>query len=1027
MVIIGVMLFGVVSYVKLPQELFPPISFPKLTVVTAYENAAPEEVETLITRVVEEAAGTVGGVRRITSTSKEGLSMVMAEFGWNQDMDFAALGVREKIDLIKERLPRGSEEPVVMKFNPYEKPIMILSLTGEKDLVRLRRIAKKKIKDELEKIDGVASASVSGGLEREIQVNVDQGMLHARGVSIQDVTKALTNANLNYPGGTIKESFYEYLVRTLGEFEHIDEIGEISVHVADATPEDVKRQMEEDSTRGTEDRKLILLKDIASVTDGIRERSSYSRFNSEENVSISIQKQAMVNTIQVIDKVTKAIAQVKEELPPHIKIDVVSDQSIFIKDSISGVGEAGLQGMILAFFVLLFFLRNFKSSAIVTLSIPVSITVAFTMMYFGKLSINMMSLGGLALGIGMLVDNAVVVIENIFRLREEGEEAKGAASKGAGEVTNAVTASTLTTIAVFLPIGFVVGIAGQIFKQLAFTVTFSLIASLAVALTLIPLLASWMKKTGSGKKSFILKGIEGLYAKTLPIFLKMRILGLLVALVIFGLSLLLFGLVDKELMPKADQGQFFVKVGLPTGTRLEITDSIARKMENLILDYDEVINVNSIVGSTKGKSGKEVLERLGSHEAHISVNLKEKRETSSDAFIQKLKDAASKLDLADARVEYVLESSVIQAEQGGPGTGPITIEVKGEELSILKRMAVEVGEKLAQVEGLFDVKNNIVEPSPETKIHILKDKASLYGLSVFDIAQTSQTAVKGRVATKYKEAGDEIEVRVQLREEDRKDYSKLRNIAIHSPLGIDVPLAEVAYFVRGIGPTQIDRMDQERTILVASNIFERPMKDAVVDVNNIISRMDIPNGYTVKLTGETEEMKESFASLQFALILSVLLVYMIMASQFESIVQPFIIMFTVPLSLIGVAAALYVTGTSLNVVVLLGVIMLGGIVVNNGIVLVDYVNILRAKGVDITEAVITAGKARLRPILMTALTTILGLLPMALAIGKGSELRSPLAISVMGGLLVSTFLTIYVIPAVYLLMEDIGRKVRPKK
>jgi len=1032
MVIVGVVLFGLVSLKKLPQELFPPISYPKLTVVTSYENAAPEEVETLITRTIEEAAGTVSGVRRITSSSKEGLSLVIAEFGWNQDMDFAALGVREKIDLVKERLPRGSEEPVVMKFNPYEKPVMILSLTGEEDLVKLRRIAENQIKDELEKIDGVASASVSGGLEREIQVIVDQGRLHASKVSVVDVSNALGGANLNYPGGTIKESFYEYLVRTMGEFQHVDEIKEISVGVDESKDSEEQFYRQEDDTKGREEKKLILLKDIATVTDGIKERSSFSRFNGEENVSITIQKQAMVNTIQVIRKVKESLAAIKNELPAKIKIDVVNDQSLFIKDSINGVKNAAIQGGILAFLVLLFFLRNAKSSAIVTVSIPISIMVAFTLMFFKNLSINMMSLGGLALGIGMLVDNAVVVIENIFRRQEEGEEPKEAAKKGAGEVSNAVTASTLTTIAVFLPIGFVIGIAGQLFKQLAFTVTFSLIASLAVALTLIPLLASGGKKgyktNSTGRKAKILEIIEGAYSHALPFFLRTKVIALLIVLVMFISSISLFFVVDKELMPRSDQGQFLVKVDMSAGTKAEITNKIAKKIEGTILEHREVKNVNSIVGSTKGKGGKEMLERLGSHQAQITVNLNRRRNISTEDFIQRLKKTVSKEDLGMAKIKYIPESSVIQAESGSEGTGPITIEVKGEELPTIRNLALKVEKEVASIKGVYDVKNSLIDPSPETKAHIIKDKASLYGLSVFDIAQTAQIAIKGHVATQYKERGDEVDVRVQLREEDRKDYSKLRNIVIHSKaLDIDVPMAEVAYFVRGKGPSKVDRIDQERTVLISADIYKRPLKDVIAETNSLLKRIDVPSRYTVKLAGETEEMKESFASLRFALILSVLLVYMIMASQFESLIQPFIIMFTVPLSLIGVAWALFLTNTSLNVVVILGIIMLGGIAVNNGIVLVDYINILRIKGLGIEEAAIKASKARLRPILMTALTTILGLLPMALAIGRGSELRSPLAISVMGGLLVTTFLTIFVIPAIYVIMENIAVKIKAKK
>ena len=1028
MIFAGIMLFGFISLTKLPQELFPPITYPQLTVVTTYENAAPEEIETLITKPVEEAIGTVSGLRRLRSVSKEGLSLVIAEFGWAQNMDFAALRMREKIDLIKERLPRESEEPLVMKYNPFEMPVMTLSVTGQRPPQEIREISRRIIKDELEKIEGVASATITGGLEREIVVEVDQGRLQAQNVPLLDVAKSIADANLNYPAGTIKESFYEYLIRTLGEFEHVDEIQNIAVKVEEEEPYVSWQEEEKEISKG---RRLVLLKDVGTLYDTVKERTSFSRYNGEENISVSIQKQAQVNTLQVVNRVKKALNIIQTEVPEDIKIEIVYDQSKFIRDAISGVRNAAIQGGILAFLVLLLFLRNIRSSVIVTFSIPISIVVVFTLMYMGKLSINMMSLGGLALGVGMLVDSAIVVLENISRHKEGGKDKKTSSIVGATEVSSAITASTLTTIVVFFPMIFVIGIAGQLFKQLAFTVIFALVASLFVALTLIPLLASTKRGPTSGgqtsgvnelpRREFVLLTFyEGWLLK----FLRVKKRGLFVVLLLFLGSLFLFIPLDKELMPKMDQGQFVIKVGLPSGTRLEITDNATKEIESYLLKLPYVKDVTSIVGSTRGREAKDVLQRLGSHQAEIRVNLEKRRKVKTTQAVQNIKNYLAGLDLEGVSIEYILQESVFRAVV--EESAPVVIEIKGEHMPTLIKITKKLTRKLEKIKGIYGVKTDMPEPSPETKIFVDKDKASIYNLSVADIAQTSQIALKGYIASRLKEKGQEIDIRVRLREVDRDDFNKLARIQIHPPDGNIVPLFSVARFEIGKGPSEVKRLDQERTILVSANIFKRALKDVIGEVTKTIKRLDIPEDFTVKLAGESEEMTESFASLRFALIFSILLVYMIMAAQFESFWQPFIIMAAVPLSIIGVLAALFVTGTSVNVVAILGVIMLGGIVVNNGIVLIDYLNLLRSRGKSVEEAVVEASKARLRPILMTALTTILGLMPMALAFGEGSELRSPLAISVIGGLFIATFLTLLVIPALYLLSHELSVKLFKK-
>lgn len=1038
MIVTGIMIFGIISLELLPQELFPQIVYPQLTVVTPYGNAAPEEIETLITRPIEEAVGTVAGVRRINSISKEGLSLVIAEFGWSQNINFAALGMREKIDLIKDRLPREAEEPTVLPYNPFDRPILILSVTGspERSPLSLREITRKMVKDELEKVEGVASALLSGGAEREIQVDINHDKLLASGIPILEVSKSIANANLNYPAGTIKESFYEYLIRTLGEFEHVRDIEEVVIG-SEKSPEDYNKtqaELEVDKVRGiSSDKRLIYLKDVATVQDDVKERTSYSRYNGNENISISIQKQALGNTVNTIDRVKKRVKELKDEVPKDLNIAIVYDQSEFIKSAITGVWDAAWQGGLLVFLVLFYFLRNAWSAVIVTLTIPISVMVTFALMFFSGISINMMSLGGLAFGVGSLVDCAIVVVENIFRHMQMGEDKKEAAIKGTNEVVISVAGSVLTTVVVFLPLIFVIGIIGQISKDFALTVTFSLLASLVTSLTVIPLLASRGINLGKNVISENEDNIESIdkaaatskvrkfYERLLTRFLAHKSRSLSWVLAVFVGSCLLFIFMDKELMPKVDQGQFMIKVNMPGGTRLDTTNDLAAKIEKFILTIPEVHSVNTTVGSTKESSIKHVLERLSQNQAELAVNLNKKRKRTSSDIVQIIKDHINSMNLKDVKVEYSLQENVLMV--GGGMQAPVTIEIKGNDLNTLDRLTHDVQRGIGKIKGVYGIKNSLAEPSPETKIFIDKDKAAAYGLSVTDVAQTALIGLKGYISSEFKERGQEYDIRVRLRSVDRDNFEKLGRIRIQSPYGMAVPLASVATFGKGKGPSEIKRISQERVIFVYANIYNRSSKDVLEDVDAIIKRMNVPKDYTVKIAGETEEMKASFDSMRNAIIAAFLLVYMIMAALFESLWQPFIILFTIPLSIIGVAWALFITRTSISAYVLMGIGILGGIVVNNAIVLIDCINLFISRGMNLREAVVYSSKVRTRPILMTAMTTILGLVPMAFLGGEGAELRSPMAITVMGGLLVSTFLTLIVIPAIYLgLVEWFGKK-----
>ncbi|MDP8252787.1 MAG: efflux RND transporter permease subunit [Candidatus Kaelpia aquatica] len=1035
MFFLGIMLLGAISWVRLPQELYPSISYPQISVVTTYENASPEEIETLVTKIIEEAVGTVNGLKKISSISKEGLSLIILDFDWGTHMDFASLGVREKIDLVKERLPMGAKDPIVMKFNPFETPIAILSIKGSLPSRELRELVRKEIKDELEKIDGVASAAIVGGREREILVALDQGKLYANRIPILKVAESIKQTNFTFPAGTIKEKFYEYLIRTMGEFEAVKEIENVVVEVQDVDPP--KTQYEEyirESKGESSDKRIIHLGDLGIVQDSLKDLTNLSRYNGSDNIALRIQRQAGANIITVVKAVEKKLLAIEERLQGRVEIEIVYDQSKFIQDSINGVRDAAVQGGVLAFIVLFFFLMNIYSSLIVALSIPISIMFAFSLMYFRGLSINIMSLGGLALGVGMLVDNAIVVIENIIRKRQLGGPAKEAAIDGTSEVAAAIFSSTLTTIAVFLPLIFVQGVAGQLFKELAFTVIFALIASLAVALSLIPSLASKIKRVNKERKEWVwMKILRISYANTLKSFLRFKQIGFALVIAVTGLSLYLLTKIDRELMPKVDQREFMIMVDMPTGTKIEVTDRVIKRIERTIFKYPDIKGVSVTIGSSKEKDYGGSVETLGSHQSQIVINLKEFPKKSpyyrkSQDIVQQLQKDLLVVDLERAELAYILQETIFKAAMGGGK--PVNVEIRGRDLDVLRSTSESLVLSLSDIAGLYDIKSDLMPPQPEVKINIMKQKAALYNLSVNTISLATNAAIRGYVASKYKEEGREYDIRTRLRDEDREDLSKIRRILIHSPLGVEIPLADVAYLVRGVGPSEIKRLGQERTVLVSANVYKRSFNEIANSVDSKISNMDIPEDYVVQLSGERKEMEESFKSLFFALLLSIILVYMIMAAQFESFWQPFVIIFSVPLAAIGITVALLLTHTTLNIVVFLGVIILGGIVVNNGIVLIDHINGLREEGFSTYEAVLEASQNRLRPILMTALTTTLGLMPLALGFSDGAELRAPMAIAVIGGLSSSTLLTLFIIPALYIvavkMLEGRGKQILPQ-
>ncbi len=1066
---VAILLFGIVSLTRLKVNLLPDLSYPTLTVRTEFEGAAPVEVENLISKPIEEAVGVVKGVKKVRSISRTGQSDVVLEFVWGTNMDFVNLDVISKLDALQ--LPLQAKKPVTLRFDPTLDPVMRYALyydegTGKEEnndevkvdyasaevdinnpdaiarLKQLRIIADELIKKNLESSDGVASVKISGGLEEEIQVNIDQQRLAYLNIPIERITSILNAENVNLSGGRLEEGTQQYLVRTLNEFKNIDQIRNVIV--------------------STEGGNIIYLKDIASVEQAYKEREAITRLDGQEAVEVAIYKEGDGNTVAVAESVEDRLNRIQELLPENMKLEKVYDQSIFISSAVNEVKNAGIIGGILAVLVLFFFLRDFWSTVIISISIPVSIIATFNLMYGNNITLNIMSLGGIALGIGMLVDNSIVVLENIARHRAMGKNVLKAAQDGAGEVGTAVIASTLTTVAVFFPLVFVDGIAGQLFKDQALTVTFSLLASLVVAVTLIPMMSSLTgtkkevapldlkePKTGFGRglrairlflfysiPSFITKMIryvvsgiawvfkmifhfpllafdhvyqttENLYVGFLKGALNNKAIVILVAIGAFAGSLALIPRIGIELIPQLSQGEFKVEFKLPPGTPIEETDSALRNVQNATKNRDNVRSTFAVAGTGNRMDANP--DEGGENWGELNVMLASG--TSSSDESQTMQAMRSSLGQVPG-LQYKFSRPALFSF-----STPIEIEVSGFDLDNLKNVSDEIARKMEANGRFADIKNTMEIGSPEIQILFDRDRAAALGLQVHEVADRIVSNVRGDVATRYSWRDRKIDVLVRAREQDRSSVNEIQQIVVNPGSDKPIPLSAIAQVKVANGPSEIRRSSQQRVALVSANLKYGDLGEAATEIQQIINETRKPSGIYARIAGQNEEMADSFQSLVFALALAVFLVYLVMASQFESLLHPFIILFTIPLALIGAILALFVTGTSISVVVFIGLILLAGIVVNNAIVLIDLINQLRERGMEKFEAIIEGGKSRLRPILMTTLTTTLGLLPLAIGFGDGAELRAPMGITVIGGLLVSTLLTLVVIPVMYTVMD----------
>ena len=1067
---LAALIFGFVSLSQLKINLLPDLAYPTLTVRTEYVGAAPVEIENLITKPIEEALGVVKNVQQLRSVSRTGQSDVVLEFAWGTNMDLARQDLRENLDALV--LPLDADRPLILRFDPSLDPIMRYGLyeddadntriaegatesgvrtiadsesadSDEVSLTRLRRLADEQIKKELESALGVAAVKISGGLEDEVQVLVDQQRLSQLGLEIEAVGRVLGAENVNLSGGRLEEGQQQFLVRTINQFQTVEQIANVIVDQRGGTP--------------------VYLRDIATVDLGHKERESITRIDGREAVEIAIYKEGDANTVAVAENIAAKLDRVNDLLPANVKLINIYDESTFINSAVGEVVNAGLIGGILAILILYLFLRDFRTTIIIGLSIPVSVVATFALMYWSDLSLNIMSLGGLALGIGLLVDNSIVVLENIARHKSLGKNIVQAAHDGAGEVGTAVIAATLTTVAVFFPLVFVRGIAGQLFRDQALTVTYSLLASLLVALTLIPMLASLggprsaaidsireappRTKVGRGVRSvrkvifntipawigrivFLIAGalskavglifrpfafgfnrayevIAGLYPSVVQWALNRRAVVLVIA---FGLFLSSLGLTTQlgvELIPQMSQGEMLVEFRMPPGTPLEKTDAAMARVQSIALTEPNIRTTFSAAGSGN----------------RLDANPDEGGENWGELFVAlaNANNPSTEID-ATATLRRELEQIPgLQYKFGKPTLfsfrTPVEVEVSGYDLDQLKRVSDEIGQRMRTLDRFADVKTSMESGHPEVQIHFDRERASALGLKVHDIADRIVSQVRGDVATKYSWRDRKIDVLVRAREEDRASIDRLRQLVVNPESDRPVTLDAVARVVVETGPGEIRRANQQRVAMINANLNYGDLGAAMDEVETILSGISLPTGTGVRLAGQSEEMTSSFRSLILALLLAVFLVYLVMASQFESLIHPLVIFFTIPLAGIGAILALWLTGSTISVVVFIGLILLAGIVVNNAIVLVDLINKLRQDGMEKTRAIVEAGRLRLRPILMTTLTTTLGLIPLAIGFGDGAEVRAPMAITVIGGLVVSTMLTLVVIPVMYSVLD----------
>ncbi|USG66891.1 efflux RND transporter permease subunit [Brevibacillus ruminantium] len=1007
--VLMVIILGILSLMRIPIDLYPPIEIPTVAVSTSYSGVGPKEIENLVTKPIEQAVATVAGIKSVTSTSREGSSQVIVEFNYGTDIDASVSEIQQKVERVRRSLPDDADSPTVMRFDPNSSPILTLAVSSQMSADQLRAFVDEQVVPYLERLEGVASVTVSGGLQREITVRVDTDKLEQYGVTLADISQQLRNQNLNSPGGTVTEGGTTYTVRAMGKFSSVDDIKKVAIPL-----------------RGDGH---VFLEDLALVTEGYKAVSIESKMDGQPTVTLSIMKQSGTNTVAVVDRINEELEKIKNSLSVEMNVFSISDQSAFIRASINTLVHDTLIGGILAIFIIWFFLKSISNTLIIGTAIPISIIATFALMFFVNMSLNTMSLGGLTLGVGMIVDDAIVVLENIHRHRHKGLSIRQAAVAGTKEVAMPVIAATLTTVAVFFPIVFVEGVTAQLFKDMGVTVSFALLASLVVSLTVTPMLTvKWTASQKLGKKAEKVdarnRGSQ-LYKRLLAWSLGHRksVLAIALSSLIGGVGLVPF--IGMEVMPASDQGQVNISFSLPNGTELEKTREVLTKALEIASGVPEAKTIFSSLGSANATRGG----NANSSAASLMLVLSDPSErTRTTAEV--VDDLRNKLNrFPGARVRVSESGGMMLPGLGGQGFGgssaPISYALRGSDEATLKDLAERLTNAIADVDGIREADNTLEESRPEIQVRLNRMKAAGLGITQSALTSTIQTALRDQVATRMETGGSEIDVTLKLDKERTASMQDIENLLMTTPRGEIIQVKEVADVVIAGGPQSIQRYNQARVVNVTGMLAPgRDLGSVSEELNRVIANFPVPPGYVIEKQGQNQQLDETTKGMILAFGLAVVLVYIILAAQFESLVYPLSIMLSVPLSFFGASFSLWVTGRTLSIPAFIGIILLTGIVVRNAIVLVDFINVLRRQGMGRTEAILTASPIRLRPIMMTTLCTVMGLFPLALGIGEGGASQSPMATVVIGGLLFSTLLTLIVIPVVYSLLDDLQRWLR---
>jgi len=1015
LVFVGVVVLGLFSLNKLPIDLLPNIETNTIMVITTYDGASAADIETNVTRPLENSLNTVSNLKNIKSVSRENRSMITLEFNYGDDIEALTNDVRDKLNMVKSFLPEGVKEPIIFKFSTDMIPVMMLSATANESLPALYKILDNKVANPLARIDGVGSVSIIGAPKREIQVFIDPLKLEAYHLTIESIAQSIRMENVNTPAGTVDIGSDSYSLRVNGEFKDAAELNKIIV--------------------GSAGGKTVYMSDVAIVNDAIEERMQESYTNGKQGATIVVQKQSGSNTVQIAEKILKVLPEIKKDLPSDVKLNVIIDTSDSIKETISGLTETVLYAFLFVILVVLAFLGRWRATVIIILTIPISLIAAF--IYLGGTggSLNIISLSALSVAIGMVVDDAIVVLENITTHIERGSRPTSAAVHGTNEVAVSVIASTLTLIAVFFPLTLITGMAGVMFVQLGWMVTIIMTVSTVSALTLTPMLSSQLLKLNPKRSKMFemvylpiertLNNLDNTYAKFVNWAVRNRKKMVLFATIFFFLSMIPIGFIGTEFIPAQDNGRVQATIELPVGTRMEITKKTAEDIKALWQKkYPEMDMINYSIGQAASSNVWGSLQNNASN--IISMNLLMIPLQDRERSMFEISDSI-RIDLDN--MPEVRKSNIIagggMSMMGGQST--LDVDVYGYDFQQTDKIAKELSERIAKISGLVNVKVSRGDYTPEYQVEFDREKLAINGLNISTASNFLRNRINGLTASLYREDGEEYSIRVVYGPEYRQSIEDIENILIYNQQGQGVRLKDLGRVVEKFSPPTIERKNRQRLITVASTVSGTTIDKAVGAINEQIAQMTIPSEINLEVGGTYKDQQESFSDLFTLLLIIVLLVFIVMASQFESLTYPFIIMFSVPFGISGVVLALALTGSTLNMMSFVGLIMLVGIVVKNGIVMVDYINLNRERGMGIIHAVVTGGKSRLRPVLMTTLTTILGMVPMAISNSQGSEMWKSMAITVIGGLTVSTILTLVIVPTIYAIFAGNGVKRTRKK